>query len=148
MSTSPAPLETPRRPTVVNAAYWVWLAAAAMCVFFGLLQLFISGDAVRDALLERHPDADIDATITLIRGVGAITAVVGVAVAALAGPVRKGSARMRRTLVVLSVVFAFLLVVGSASLPIHPLLIIAGMALLIASFLVYLPAAGKWFDGA
>jgi hypothetical protein len=132
----------------VIAAYWVWLAAAAMFVFFGLLQVFISGDAVRDALLERHPDADVDATIMLIRGLGGITVVVGVAVAALAGPVRKGNARMRRTLVVLSVVFAFLLVVGSASLPIYPPLILAGLAMLIASFLVYLPAAGKWFDGA
>jgi hypothetical protein len=147
VSTSSGP-KVPRRPTAVNAAYWIWLAEAAMCVFFGLSQLFISADALRDALLEKHPDADVDATITLIRGVGGITAAVGVAVAGLAGSVRKGSARMRRTLVVLSVVFAFLLVVGSATLPIHPLLILAGLALLIASFLVYLPAGAKWFDHA
>ncbi|MCX5041770.1 hypothetical protein OG921_01010 [Aldersonia sp. NBC_00410] len=130
---------------MVTAAYWVWIVAAAALVFFGVMALFIAGDATRESMLDKNPDADVDAALTLIRGFGGITIVVGLVIAALVGQVRKGKARMRRALAVLSVVFAFMLVVTTTiGIAYFPLVIVA-VAMLVATFLVYRPAAAPWF---
>jgi uncharacterized membrane protein YhaH (DUF805 family) len=148
VSTSASPLESPQRPTVVNAAYWVWIACAAALLFFGVMALFISSDATREAMLERDPDADVDAALNLIRGFGGITVAVGIVIAALVGQVRKGQGRLRRALAVLSVVFAFMLVVTTTlGIAYFPLVIVA-VALLVATVLIYRPAAAPWFNRA
>lgn len=134
----------PNRPRNVTIAYWLWIVCAVLLILFGLLAFTASADAIREQFAEDKRD-DVDAFIKLLRGIGVISLLVGGVVGFLAGPVRKGDRRFRRTLATLSVVFAFLqifaVIVGLSPFA----LLLVAVGLLVAAILVYRPQADAWF---
>ena len=147
MSTSPDSVASSDRPRAVTVAYWIWIACAALLLFFGVMALTASSDGMRDALIERGVD-DVDGVVRLVRGWGGISAAVGIVMALLVGPVKKGDARFRRALAVLSVLFALLLILAITVGVAHFGLVLVAVALLVAAVLVFRPAADGWFTRA
>lgn len=132
------------RPRVVTIAYWLWLVSAVLSIVFALLIFTVPADSLRDTLTEQgSSDAAIDSFLTLLRGVAVISAVVGLVLGALSGPVKRGDARFRRALVALSAVFALIVLVSSTFLP--PEVVVVTVLLAVASVLVYRPSAKAWF---
>lgn len=130
-----------RRPTIVTAAYWLWFVGAVLCLLMGLGYLLVSEDAV----LSANPDiADPAALVNLLRLYGGIALVSGIFVGVLSGFVRKGDPRFRRSLVVFSVILAFFQAATYAVSGFYAIGIV--VCVLLASILVYRPAAKPWFE--
>lgn len=141
------------RPKNVSAAYWIWIACAAILVFFGLLAVTASGDAIREQLADNQHSVgkadNADAFLRLLRGSGAFSLIVGVAVGLLAAPVRSGDDRFRRAMVALSASFGLLQIAG-VILGVSPgILLLVPVLLMAAGILVYRPSSNDWFvDGS
>ncbi|CAM3217142.1 Integral membrane protein [Prescottella defluvii] len=127
-------------PRVVSVAYWIWVLSAAAMVLFGLIALTTSTDAIRGQL-----GADADTFVWLLRGVGAVSVIFGLAIGFLAAPVRAGSRRLRTAVVGCSSVFALVAIALSAVGVIAPALLVIPLLLLLASVLVYREGAREWF---
>src|SRR6478672_10993445 len=80
---SPSPLS---RPRIVNVAFWCWLAAAILLIAGGLLTATV----------------DLPGLPGVFRAIGVLSAVVGVAIALLAGKTRTRDPRFRRAALSLS----------------------------------------------
>jgi len=129
-------------PRVVSVAYWIWVLCAAAMVLLGLLASTTSADAIRDQL---GPDADADAFVWLLRGVGVTSLVFGLVIGFLAAPTRAGNVRPRNAVVALSAVFAVATIALSAVGLIAPLLLAIPLLLVVASVLVFREGAREWF---
>lgn len=147
VTTSPdSPIDLPR-PSSVSVAYWLWMFAAVVLVFSGLLIATTSGDVLRTRLVDLGTNADsIDGLIRLIRGIGVVSLLVGVVVGFLSGAVKAGDARYRRALVTLSGIFA-VLQIATVLLGLSPTyLLLVPILLITASVVVYRQAAAPWFS--
>ena len=140
---------SPARPRIVTVAFAVWVLGAVLVVLLGLISLTFPADSLRTQLTETggEPDA-VESVITVLRTVGVLEIIVGLAIGFLAGPAcRRGDPRFRRALTVLSIVFGLVLL-GSVTVgfAIVPLLATLGAILFfVACVLVYRPSAAPWF---
>lgn len=128
------------RPLTVTIAFWLWCGAAVLLILFGMLYLTMSADELRKAGGE-----NADTLTVLVRGWGAISLAVGVAVAFLVRPVRDGDSRFRRTLAVLSVVFGVFQILASFFGLVPQLVFAISLLLFVAPLLVYRSSADEWF---
>lgn len=137
------------RPRVVTVAYFLWLAAAVALILLALLVLTAPVDQVRDALAAQGTtESDIDSYLSTVRVVGVVSAVLGLALGFLSGPMRAGHPVFRRLLVILSVVVTLLLLLVVLGLQLFQELLVVALILMAASALVYRPAAREWFARA
>lgn len=143
------PSAEPARPRVVTIAFWTWMFAAVLLVLLGMLSLTVSADAVRAAVVrDGATAATAESVLTLLRGVGVLSLVVGGALGYLTGRAGRGDRRFRRAAAALGTVFAFVLL-GSTllGLVVVPILgLAAAIALLTGTVLMFRPPALDWFD--
>jgi len=126
-ASSPVPSS---RPRVVNVAFWCWLAAALLLVVGGLLTATVN--------LPGLPG--------VVRAAGVLSALVGLALAFLAGKSRSGDDRFRRAATALSV--ATVLVIGVTAVfgVVHILTLLGLLPLIVAMGCITRPAATNWFS--
>lgn len=117
------------RPRIVEVAFWTWVAAAILLVFFGILIATSNAPS-------------------FFRVAGVVFLVAGLALAYLANRARNGRSRFRwaavalaLTLILLVIVFEIVWLLGLAWLLIVVLL-------LIGSFAATRDTASRWFDAA
>lgn len=126
MSSSGSPSSP--RPRIVDASFWVWVAATIVLVVSGLLMAFSSAPLP-----------------VLARGAGVLFAVAGLALAYLAGRMRSGDSRFRRAAVALAFTLVALLAVFSlVSRGVIWLVIM--ILLMVGALLIMRPPAQIWFD--
>jgi uncharacterized membrane protein HdeD (DUF308 family) len=125
----PAAAPPAGRPRTVDAAFWLWLVAAVLLIVGGLLTATVS----------------IPGFPAMFRIAGGIFAVVGVAMAVLAGRARAQDVRSRRAALALAlsatVVVALLAVFGV----VHLLTLIALLPLIAGVVCITRPPAQTWF---
>ena len=124
-ATPPAP---PSRPRFVEAAFWIWLAAAFLLVLFGLLLAFTQTTV--------QP---------VFRGAGALFVLAGVGLGYLAGRARTGDARFRRAALGLALALVVLLALFSLMTRGLVWLLIMILAMT-GAVLIMRPGATAWFD--
>ena len=129
------------RPRVVSAAYWLWLASAVLLIVVCMIALTLPADQIRASF---SSEAQGNSFLTVFRGLGVISGVVGLAVGLMSSHVRGGDPRFRRALVTLSGIAALLLIFAALVFPFVPLVITIGLVL--AAVLVYRPSAREWFQ--
>jgi len=117
------------RPRIVEVAFWTWVAAAILLVFFGILIATSNAPAFS-------------------RGAGVVFLVAGLTLAYLAHRARNGRSRFRwaavalaLTLILLVILFEIVWLLGLAWLLIVVLL-------MIGSFAATRDTASMWFDAA
>src|SRR5215211_448104 len=88
-----------RRPRIVDAAFWTWLAAAVLLVLGGLL--------IATSTSSQIPG--------FFRGTGALFAMAGFATGYLAGRTRQGDKRFRRATVALTLALILLVTLFALS---------------------------------
>ncbi|MCW4354960.1 hypothetical protein ONR57_16775 [Hoyosella sp. YIM 151337] len=130
-----------RRPALVTAAYSLWLVGAVVCVYMGVVYLFVSEDTLVAARDELN---DPGGLANLLRMYGGIALASGIMIGALSGFVRKGNPRVRRSLVAFSIVLALFQTATIAISGLYAVIIV--ICVIAASVLVYRPAAKPWFD--
>lgn len=128
------------RPRVVSAAYWLWLISAVLLIAVCLIALTLPADQIRASF---SSEAQGNSFLTVFRGLGVMSGVVGLAVGLMSSHVRGGDRRFRRALVTLSGVAAVLLIFAGLVFPLVPLVI--AVALVVAAVLAYRPSAREWF---
>lgn len=137
------------RPRVITYAFLAWVLGAVLVVLLGLISLTFPADSLRTQLTDTGGSADaVDSVITVLRTIGILEIVVGLAVGFLAGPTcRRGDPRFRRALTVLSVIFGVVLLgsvtVGFAIVPL--LATLGSIFLFVACVLAYRRSAAEWF---
>jgi peptidoglycan/LPS O-acetylase OafA/YrhL len=124
---SPAPES---RPRVVNVAFWAWLVAALLLVAGGLLTATVN----------------LPGLPPVFRGAGVLTAVVGIAVAFLAGRARSGDQPFRRAVLALSLTTVVLVALAAVLGVVHVLTLVALFPLIAGVVCITRPAAQEWFD--
>lgn len=141
MSGVSAEMDAPMaRPRVVSVAYWLWLASAVLLIVVCMIALTLPSEQIRGSFETAEQG---DSFLTVFRGFGVISGVVGLAVGLMSGPVRGGDRRFRRALVALSATVSLLLIFASLVFPVAPTVITVG--LILAAVLVYRPSAREWF---
>lgn len=134
------------RPRTVTVAYVLWLVAAVVLVLLALLVLTAPVDRLRQTLADGGAStSDIDSYLSTMRVVGGVSAVFGLAVGFLAGPMRAGNTRCRKILVGLSVFVALGLLFVVLALQLFQEMLVVVIVLAAACALVYRPAARSWF---
>lgn len=134
---------------MVTIAYTLWLVAAVLLILVALLTLTFPVDQLRTSLAGQGATAsEIDSYLSMIRVVGVVSGLLGLVLGFLAGPVRAGHARLRRGLVIVSLVVALLLAAVVFVLVLFQELLAVALVLVVACVLVYRPSAREWFAGA
>ncbi len=105
------------RPGLVTAAFWCWVGAAVMLMVGGLLTASVN-------------------LPTVFRAAGVVTAVVGAAMAFLAGRSRNGDSRFRRAAVALAAVSAAWVGLTAALGVVHLLTLLAILPLIAGAVLM------------
>jgi hypothetical protein len=135
------------QPRSVQVAYWAWLVAAILLVAAGLLAVFSGAESMAG----RFPGASLSqdqarSMAVLVRGVGMVSILLGLAVGYLAGRTRRGDMRFRRATVALS--YTIVLMLALFALLFGILLtpqIGAIIALLVAAVAANRDTASAWF---
>ena len=130
-----------RRPTAVEAAFWLWIASAFLLILFGLINVTSASYSLREQFTDQGVSAgNIDIYVTFVRVSGLVLLLGG-----LAGPTRAGRALCRRILVIVSGVFAVLqiaLVVAGIS---TVLALVVPVMLICACVAIYRDTTRSWF---
>lgn len=135
-----------RRPRIVEAAFWSWLAAAVLLIVVGLMALTLGFDTLRASAPDDFTDDDVRSVVNLYRTTGVIAILIGVGTGFLAGQVRRrGDKRFRRAAVALSAVATLMLLLVSFSVGL--LFLVPAVFLVAAAVMITRPAAQEWFDG-
>ncbi|MFC1470196.1 hypothetical protein [Rhodococcus qingshengii] len=135
-----------RRPTAVEAAFWLWIASAFLLILFGLINVTSASYSLREQFTDQGVSAgNIDIYVTFVRVSGLVLLLTGLAIGGLAGPTRAGRALCRRILVIVSGVFAvlqFALVVAGIS---TVLALVVPVMLICACVAIYRDTTRSWF---
>lgn len=135
-----------RRPTAVEAAFWLWIASAFLLVLFGLINVTSASYSLREQFTDQGVSAgNIDIYVTFVRVSGLVLLLTGLAIGGLAGPTRAGRVLCRRILVIVSGVFAVLqiaLVVAGIS---TVLALVVPVMLICACVAIYRDTTRSWF---
>lgn len=130
-------------PSVLRWGYWVCVAAAILMIFSGLVMVAMpDGDRVGAA-----PEV-IEAFHRNVRFVAIFNIVAGVLVAALAAQLKSGGLISRRVLIVVIALAVFCNVAAFAIQVGGLAMILIVILLAVAAFLVFRPAANRYFARA
>jgi len=125
---TPSPADP--RPSAVTAAFWCWLAGAALLIVGGVFTVAVPVPAI-------------------FRGIGLLGALAGALLALAAGRTRDGDPRARRAAIALSL--AIVVVVAADAVfggVVNVLTLVALLPLIAGTVTVRTPAAQAWFDAA
>ena len=76
-----------RRPTAVEAAFWLWIASAFLLILFGLINVTSASYSLREQFTDQGVSAgNIDIYVTFVRVSGLVLLLTGLAIGGLAGP--------------------------------------------------------------
>ncbi|MDV6273182.1 hypothetical protein R3Q06_06695 [Rhodococcus erythropolis] len=135
-----------RRPTAVEAAFWLWIASVFLLILFGLINVTSASYSLREQFTDQGVSAgNIDIYVTFVRVSGLVLLLTGLAIGGLAGPTRAGKPLCRRILVIVSGVFAVLqiaLVVAGIS---TVLALVVPVMLICACIAIYRDTTRSWF---
>ncbi|MDZ7911134.1 MAG: hypothetical protein U5O16_04785 [Rhodococcus sp. (in: high G+C Gram-positive bacteria)] len=135
-----------RRPTAVEAAFWLWIASAFLLILFGLINVTSASYSLREQFTDQGVSAgNIDIYVTFVRVSGLVLLLTGLVIGGLAGPTRAGKPLCRRILVIVSGVFAVLqiaLVVAGIS---TVLALVVPVMLICACIAIYRDTTRSWF---
>lgn len=136
------------RPRIVDGAFWSWLVAAVLLVLGGGVGplLLVSFDTLRRTTPTTVSDVQLQKWLMLYRGAWLLCLLIGLAIAYLAGRVRRGDNRSRRAAVALSLVAVVLLAAGGFAHVVTLYALVSIIPLIIAAGLITRPAASAWFD--
>jgi hypothetical protein len=136
------------RPRTVEVAFWCWMAAAALLIVAGVLEMtMVKYRDMRNTLPASVPDSEVRSLFDTYRTVAIVCAVLGMAIGYFAGRTRGGNKRFRRGTVVLSVVGVVLLLAATVLLSAVTLLaVLAVIPLLVAVVAATRESASEWFD--
>ena len=136
------------RPRIVEVAFWSWMAAAALLIVAGVLEMtMVKYRDMRNSLPASVPDSEVRSLFDTYRTVAIVCAVLGMAIGYFAGRTRGGNKRFRRGTVALSVVGVVLLLAATVLLRAVTLLaVLAVIPLLVAVVAVTRDSASAWFD--
>jgi hypothetical protein len=136
------------RPRTVEVAFWCWMAAAALLIVAGVLEMtMVKYRDMRNSLPASVPDSEVRSLFDTYRTVAIVCAVLGMAIGYFAGRTRGGNKRFRRGTVALSVVGVVLLLAATVLLRAVTLLaVLAVIPLLVAVVAVTRDSASAWFD--
>lgn len=143
-----APLPVPsRRPRVVDAAFWCFIAGAVIMIVGGLMSSTATYGAARAAIDATVTDDQVRSYLTVYRvsGMGSVAA--AVALAFLAGRARRGDTRFR--FATLGLTFAIVVVVALLAVGVgvaQPLILLSLLPVLVGAVLLTRPAARTWYD--
>jgi hypothetical protein len=135
------------RPRTVEVAFWCWMAAAALLIVAGVLEMtMVKYRDLRQSLPASVPDSDVRSLFDTYRTVAIVCAVLGMAIGYFAGRTRAGNKRFRRGTIALSVVGVVLLLAGTVLLSAVTLLaVLAVIPLLVAVVAATRESASEWF---
>lgn len=122
-----SPLPADPRPRAVTAAFWCWLAGAALLIVGGVAIVGVPVPVV-------------------YRGIGVIGALAGAATAFSAGRARDGDPRFRRAAIALSLAIVIVVAVDSVVGVVNVLTLVALLPLIAGTVAIRTPAAQAWFD--
>lgn len=136
------------RPRIVEVAFWCWMAAAALLIVAGVLEMtMVKYSDMRHAFAASVPDSEVRSLFETYRTVAIVCAVLGMAIGYFAGRTRGGSKRFRRGTIALSVVGVVLLLAATVLLSAVTLLaVLAVIPLLVAVVAATREPASEWFD--
>ena len=137
------------RPRIVDVAFWCWMAAAALLIVAGVLEMtMVKYRDMRNSLPASVPDSEVRSLFDTYRTVAIVCAVLGMAIGYFAGRTRGGNKRFRRGTVALSVVGVVLLLAATVLLRAVTLpAVLAVIPLLVAVVAVTRDTASAWFEG-
>ena len=142
MTSSPA---SPKRPRVVDIAFWLLIAGSTVMIVGGLMALTATYDAARSSLPDTITDDDVRNYLTIYRFSGGVAAAAA-ALAFFAGRARRGDAPSRRAS--FGLVFAILVVVMLLAVGVgvaQPLVLLALLPMLVGVSLSAGPTARNWY---
>ena len=136
------------RPRIVEVAFWCWMAAAALLIVAGVLEMtMVKYGAMRHAFAASVPDSEVRSLFETYRTVAIVCAVLGMAIGYFAGRTRRGNKRFRRGTIALSVVGVVLLLAATVLLGgVGLLAVLAVIPLLLAVVAATREPASEWFD--
>jgi hypothetical protein len=143
MSASP----TPSRPRVVDIAFWLLVAGAVMLLLGGLLAATVSYETARSAIDSAVSNDGVRDYLTVYRGMGIGSAVVGGALAFIAGRTRRGDPKFRRATVGLALAIAVVLVLLAAGGGIaQPIVLLSLVPIAAGTILLTRRSAADWYN--
>lgn len=135
-----------RPPTAVDAAFWLWIAAAFLLILFGLINMSSASYSLREQFADQGVDpGNISTFVTFVRVFGVVLLLSGLIIGGLAGPTRMGTSMCRRILVIYSGVFSVLqiaLVIAGIS---TVLALVVPIMLISAGVSIYRASTRSWF---
>ena len=136
------------RPRTVEVAFWCWMAAAALLIVAGVLEMtMVKYRDMRNSLPASVPDSEVRSLFDTYRTVAIVCAVLGMAIGYFAGRTRRGDKRFRRATVALSVAGVVLLLAAKVLLGgVGLLAVLAVIPLLVAVVPATRDSASAWFD--
>ncbi len=137
------------RPAIVNIAFWLVVAGAALLLAGGLLGLTSAFGTPRSAFSPDLSDGEVRSIVIMRGGISALLVLVGVALSFLAGRARNGDLRFRRSTVWLSASLVALVFVLTLMAPfaMTPVALFGIVPVAIGATLFMRPAASDWFLG-
>jgi hypothetical protein len=115
------------RPRIVEVAFWTWVAASILVVFFGILIATSNAPA-------------------LYRGAGVVFSVAGLTLAYLAYSARNGRSRFRWAAVALALTLILLVILFEIVWQLGPGWLLIVILLLTGSFAATRDTASAWFN--
>ncbi len=136
------------RPRIVEVAFWSWMAAAALLIVAGVLEMtMVKYSDMRHTIAASVPDSEVRSLFETYRTVAIVCAVLGLAIGYFAGRTRGGNKRFRRGTIALSVAGVVLLLAATVLLNAVTLLaVLAVIPLLVAVVAATRESASEWFD--
>jgi hypothetical protein len=117
------------RPRGVDAAFWCWAASALLLIAGGLITASVN----------------IAGFPVVFRALGGLSALVGMAVAFLAGKTRSGDTRFRRALIALSLATIVVIAIVAVFGVVHALTLVALLPLIAGMVCITRPGVAAWF---
>src|ERR1700674_4495071 len=135
-------------PRIVEVAFWCWMAAAALLILAGVLEMtMVKYSDMRHTFAASVPDSEVRSLFETYRTVAIVCGGLGVAIGNFAGRTRGGNKRFRRGTVALSVAGVVLLLAATVLLSAVTLLaVVAVIPLLVAVVAATREPASAWFD--
>ncbi|BBZ35411.1 hypothetical protein [Mycolicibacterium confluentis] len=139
------PVSPSARPRIVDIAFWLLVLGAVLLMFGGMIALATNFDSVRAVAAESVSDDTVRDYLTLHRAAGVFCVVVGVSLAYVAGRMRSGDARFRRSAIALSIAAVVLIGLLAVIAGVHLVALLALVLVMGSAVSLTRPAAAEWF---
>lgn len=138
---------TPPRPRVVEVAFWLVLTGAVLLMIGGLMASAANFEEARSAVAATVTDDDLSQYLTLYRGAGLLSVVVGAVLAFVVGRARRGDARFYRATIGLALAAALVIGVFAVLMGVAQLVTLFALSpIVIGVLLIVQPAARIWYS--